>query len=247
MSAATLPTAIKPPPPPLRDGDRLDDAEYARRYWATDEKVKAELIEGVVYMASPITAEAHGDPHADLVFVIGMHRIHTPGTKASDNATVRLAPKNWPQPDASLRILASHGGTSKDGADGLLTGATEWAGEISNSSVHFDLKIKKAAYEKHGVQEYLVWRVEDRTIDWFTMESGEFVPLRSDAEGIRRSRVFPGLWLDAAALIRGDMQRVLEVLNQGLASAEHAAFVVRLEEKAKALLDQPPPAPAPGG
>ena len=40
------------------------------------------------------------------------------------------------------------------------------------------------------------------------------------------------LWLDAAALIRGDLPRVHEVLHQGLASPDHAAFVARLNSKA---------------
>jgi hypothetical protein len=52
--------------PPLESGDRLTRAEFERRYKATPETFKAELIEKVVYVASPVRV-FHGNPHFNLV------------------------------------------------------------------------------------------------------------------------------------------------------------------------------------
>jgi hypothetical protein len=79
------------------------------------------------------------------------------------------------------------------------------------------------------VREYLVWRVQDREIDWFVLREGRYDPLPAGDNGITRSTVYPGLWLDRPALLRGDLAAVLAVVQQGLASADHAAFVVRPE------------------
>src|SRR5205814_2060530 len=87
-------------------------------------------------------------------------------------------------------------------------------------------------YRRNGVGEYLVWRVLDRAIDWFVLRGGQLVPLAPDG-GLLRSEVFPGLWLDPEALVRGDIAAVLAVVRRGLGSPEHAAFVRRL--------DPPPP------
>jgi Uma2 family endonuclease len=84
-------------------------------------------------------------------------------------------------------------------------------------------------YCRHGVREYVVWRVLDQQLDWFVLQGGTFEPLAPDAAGILRSPTFPGLWLDPAALLCGDMQQVLAVVQQGLASPEHVAFVQKLQ------------------
>ena len=54
--------------------------------------------------------------------------------------------------------------------------------------------------------------------------------VRARAHGSLRD-VFPGLWLDPAALIRGDLAHALKVLQQGLATPEHAAFIEQLQQK----------------
>ncbi len=59
----------------------------------------------------------------------------------------------------------------------------------------------------------------------------EYISLITDANGIIKSRVYPGLWLDVAALLRGEMTQVLAILQQGLNSQEHQEFVQRLSEK----------------
>ena len=74
----------------------------------------------------------------------------------------------------------------------------------------------------------LVWRVLEQAVDWFVLRAGQYERLVSDAQGVLRSEVFPGLWLDTAALLRGDIAAVLATVQHGLASPEHAAFVARL-------------------
>jgi Uma2 family endonuclease len=227
---ATTSTCSAPPAkdiPVLRAGDHLTGAEFERRYRALPPHVKAELIEGVVYMPSPVSTEVHGDPHFDLISWLGHYRTFTPGVRGGDNATVRLDADNVPQPDAHLRILPECGGQTRlEG--GYLRGAPELMAEIAASSVNYDLHEKLNVYRRNGVQEYVVWRVEDQAVDWFVLHEGRFEPLPLTPDGLYKSLVFPGLWLDPAALLRGDMVRVLQVVDQGLASPEHAEFKKRL-------------------
>jgi len=217
--------------PPLENGDRLTRPEFERRYAAMPHVKKAELIEGVVYMPSPVSNE-HAEPHFNLITWLGFYSAATPGISGGDNGTLRLDLDNEPQPDAFLRILAEHGGQARVDEDGYVSGAPELVAEVARSSVSIDLHAKLNAYRRNGVREYLVWRVEDRTIDWFVLRKGRYGPLAAAADGLFRSEVLPGLWLDAAALLRGDLQAVFQTVQQGLGSPEHAAFVRRLQEDA---------------
>ena len=194
---------------------------------------KAELIEGVVYMPSPVRHDRHANPHADFVTLLGTYRWNTPGVDGGDNGSVRLDLENERQPDAYLMIDPKCGGQAKISEDGYIEDAPELVAEISSSSVSFDLHTKFAMYRRNGVREYIVWRVADRKIDWFANENDDFEPLVADAEGVTRSRIFPGLWLDAASLVDDDTQRVAAVLQLGLASPEHADFVRELQRRSK--------------
>lgn len=211
--------------PALEPGDRLTRAEFERRYEAMPHTKKAELIEGVVYMPSPVRLRRHGRPHMRLITWIGIYEAQTPCVIAGDNATARLDLENEPQPDGMLLLDPECGGQAIISGDDYVEKAPEWVGEVSGSSVSFDLHTKLHVYRRNGVREYVVWRVADKQIDWFALRDGDFKPLLPDAAGILRSEVFPGLWLDAAAMIAGDMPRVFAVVQQGLASTEHAAFV----------------------
>lgn len=214
--------------PPLEPGDRLSRVEFERRYNAMPTLRKAELIEGVVYIPSPVRLGGHGRPHVRLVTWLGTYEVGTPGVVAADNATLRLDLDNEPQPDALLMIDPACGGQARISADDYVEVAPEWVGEVSSSSAGFDLHTKLHVYRRNGVREYVVWRVQDQQLDWFVLDAGDFVPLTPDTRGILRSPTLPGLWLDPAALVGGDMLRVLAVVQEGLASAEHAAFVERL-------------------
>jgi len=214
--------------PPLENGDRLTRAEFERRYHAMPGLKKAELIEGVVYMPSPVRTDWHGRPDFDLVTWLGNYRVATPGVEGSGNATVRLDLDNEPQPDVALYIAPGYGGQARI-EEGYLTGAPEMAVEITASSVSYDLHAKLHVYRRNGVREYLVWRVLDRAIDWFVLREGQYERLPLDAAGVYRSEVFPGLWLDPAALLAGELSKVQDILRQGLATPEHGAFVAKLQ------------------
>lgn len=95
------------PIPQLDSGARLTRMEFERRYEASPPWIKAELIEGVVYVAAPVSLP-HGDEH--------------------------------------FRLIACQS---------------------------IDLHEKLAAYRRNGVQEYIVWRVYDRALDWFALHQGD--------------------------------------------------------------------------
>jgi hypothetical protein len=219
--------------PPLHNGDRLTRDEFERRYAAMTEVKKAELIEGTVFMPSPVSDD-HASPHFDLIGWLCLYRAATPGIVGGDNGTLRLDLDNTPQPDAFLRILANHGGQATVSADGYVTGAPELVAEVAVSRVSIDLHAKLHVYRRNGVREYLVWRVEDQAIDWFALRGGQFVLLPLSPAGHYRSEALPGLWLDAPALIRRDLPAVFHFAQQGLASPEHAGFVAQLQQTAGA-------------
>ena len=213
---------------PLEPGDRLTREEFERRYEAMPHLKKAELIGGVVYMPSPVRIQRHGRPHLRFITWLGTYEAATPGTIGGDNATAKLDMDNEPQPDALLLIDPARGGQARISADDYIELAPELVGEVAASSAAFDLHTKLAVYRRNGVREYVVWRVLEQQVDWFVVRGGQFQMLATDAAGLLRSEVFPGLWLDPAALVSGDMGRVLAVVQQGIASPEHADFVKRL-------------------
>jgi Uma2 family endonuclease len=218
--------------PVLENGDRLTRAEFERRYEAMPHLKKAELIEGVVYVPSPVRHRQHGAPHAHLISLLGQYAANTPGVEVGDNSSVRLDLDNEPQPDALLFIDPACGGQVRISDDGIIEGAPELVAEVASSSVSYDLHAKLHVYRRNGVREYIVWRVLEREIDWFVLRAGQYERMPVDAQGLVRSEVFPGLWLEPAALVRGDLTTVLAIVQQGLASPEHVTFVTRLHPPA---------------
>lgn len=210
-------------PPPLESGDVLTRPEFERRYEAMPWVKKAELIDGVVYVGSPVS-DAHAVAHAMVTGLLINYAAQTPGTSCGDNGTVRLDLGNEFQPDVLLRIEAR--GQSR--VEKYIEGPPELVAEVALSSASRDLHSKFDVYRRHGVREYLVWRVMENEFDWFVLEEGDYRRVAPDAQGVFRSREFPGLWLDQAALLKGDMAAALARLNEGLASSDHAEFVARL-------------------
>jgi Uma2 family endonuclease len=217
--------------PPLESGDRLTRYEFEHRYQAMPYIKKAELIEGVVYVASPVRMANHGRPHAALVGWLMVYKAATPGVDLGDNATVRLDADNEPQPDALLRIEPEVGGNSRISEDDYVEGVPELIAEIAASSASYDLNDKLNAYRRNGVQEYIVWQIYENRLNWFSLQEGRYVTLEPDGVGVIRSQIFPGLWLAVNALREGDLAEVLAVLQQGLQTAEHQAFVEHLNQE----------------
>lgn len=216
---------------PLENGDRLTRPEFERRYHAMPHKKKAELIEGVVYLPSPLRFRSHAKPHGHLMTWLGVYEASTSHVEVGDNATVRLDLDNEPQPDAVLLVDELAGGNCQLSEDGYLEGAPELVAEVAASTAAYDSYDKKAAYRRNGVQEYIVWQVLDQKLDWFSLQGGEYVPLQADETGVIRSLVFPGLWLAVPALLAGEMAQVLSVVQQGLDTTEHQTFVDTLSVK----------------
>jgi len=219
--------------PPLENGDRLIRPEFERRYSAMPEVRKAELIEGVVYMASPLRFRPHAKPHGCLITWLGVYQAATPQLEMGIEPTVRLDIENEPQPDGVLLISQESGGNSTLSEDGYLEGAPELVVEIAASSAAIDLGDKKRAYRRNGVQEYIVWQVFDQKIDWFSLQDGDYVSLMPNEQGVICSLVFPGLWLDVAAMLAGNMQQVLAILQAGINSDEHQNFGQQLRENSE--------------
>ena len=100
--------------------------------------------------------------------------------------------------------------------------------EVAHTSRYTDLGPKLEDYERAGVPEYIVIALEPDQVFWFVLRDGRFIDLPPGPDGIYRSEVFPGLWLDPSALLAGDMRRLRAVLDLGCATREHTEFVGRL-------------------
>jgi Uma2 family endonuclease len=212
--------------PPLAAGQRLDRAEFLRRYEDTPRDLKAELIGGVVYVASPVGLE-HGRSSADAITWLGLYRARTPGVQALDNTTTALDDLGVPQPDVQLRILPAYGGQTRDEGK-IVAGSPELVVEVSDTSRTIDLGVKRKDYERTEVQEYLVIAVDPEEVIWHVRRDNKLVRMLPDPDGLYRSKAFPGLWLDPEALLNEDLNQVIATLDRGLASPEHAGFIKRL-------------------
>jgi hypothetical protein len=217
--------------PSLENGDRLDQKTFHARYEAMPH-VRAELIGGIVYMSSPMKSP-HGRYGTPLIRWLAEFEEATPGTEVLVGATTILGDESEPEPDGSLLILPAFGGQTWEDEDQYINGSPEFIGEIGYATESIDLHGKKDDYEKAGVREYMVVTLRMHKIFWFVKRRGKFKELAPDADGIFRSEVFPGLWLDPEAMLRRDRKRLLAVLRKGLASSEHAAFVAKLAAKKK--------------
>jgi Uma2 family endonuclease len=232
MAATSIAPDEQEPVQPLESGDSLGAVEFLRRYEAMHEVKKAELIEGTVYMPSPVRM-AHGAPDTIIQTWLGLYAARTPGTQAAGNVTVRLDLENVPQPDALLRILPECGGrTHLDEAE-YLCGPPELIVEVAASSAAIDLHGKLRAYRRAGVREYLVWRTLQRKFDWFVLDQDEYRANAPSSPGVLRSPHFQGLALAVDALLDHDSAKVLDVLQADLQTPAHAAFIAQLAAKAR--------------
>ena len=196
--------------PPLQAGDRLTREEFERRWELHPEIKKAELIDGLVYTEMSVSPR-HGRPHSRLVGWLIAYEATHPGLESMDNTTVRMPGEDDLQPGVLLR--RRQGGTSALVENEAVEGPPEFVGEIAASSASYDMHLKKEAYRRGGVQEYLVWQVYEQRIDWWSLDNGQYVPLVRDAAGIIESKIFPGLRLNVAALLAGDLPAVLAALT----------------------------------
>ena len=199
--------------PSLESGDRLTRAEFHRRYELRPDIIKAELIDGVVYVASPARWDKHGRHQSLAVLWLGTYAADRPDIGVGVGDTIYLSGGDEVQPDAFLFRLTGPQSGAHVTEDGYIEGAPELVLEVAASSASYDLHDKKEAYRRARVLEYIVLRALDRAIDWFHLQDGEYVRLEPDAHGIIESRVFPGLRLNVAAVLAGDAAKVLAALG----------------------------------
>jgi len=219
------------PLPPLENGDHLDQPTFHARYQAMPEDCRAELVGGIVYMASPQKVP-HSKAQHLLIRWLDEYAEATPGTDSLSNNTQILGPDSEPEPDGCLFITPECGGQVYVDDDDYLNGSPELIVEVSASTESIDLNRKKLDYQKAGVHEYVVLALRMGRVFWFVRQRGKYKEVPLPTDGIFRSRVFPGLWLDAEGMLGNHRQRVLAALRHGLATPEHAAFVAKLEKQA---------------
>ncbi|HQW52197.1 MAG TPA: Uma2 family endonuclease [Tepidiformaceae bacterium] len=205
-------TAITCNPTPLESGDRMSREEFHRRYRERPDIKKAELVEGVVYVASPVRLNQHGRPHALIIGWLSTYLMAHSGPEVADNSTIIFDDGNEFQPDAILFRIGPNA-SATIGEDDYLHGPPELVVEVAGSSLAYDLHDKKRAYERHGVAEYVVWEIEGNTVRWFRLEGGKYREVAPDADGIVESAQFPGLRLDVPAVLAGDRQRVAAAIR----------------------------------
>jgi Uma2 family endonuclease len=186
----------------LESGDRLTREEFHRRYEKRPDIKKAELVEGVVYVGSRVTA-AHGGAHAAMVGWLGIYGVQHPELQLYDRITVLLDARNEVQPDACL--CREEPGGPRMSEEGYIEGSPQLVVEIAVSSVSYDLHDKLHAYRRNRVPEYVVWRVHDRAIDWFRLRGEEYERIEPDDRGVIESTTFPGLRLHLAKMLAGDL------------------------------------------
>ena len=211
--------------PSFENGDRMSRAEFHYIYDKMPDDYRAELVGGVVYVASPLKL-LHGTSHVKLSGALAAYEAHTPGIQVADNATVLLGDEGEPQPDLFVRILPEFGGQSQTTNDDYVAGAPEFIVEIAASSRSLDLHAKYDDYRRYGVLEYLVVCIHERRLYWFDLRADR--ELNIDADRVLRVQTFPGLWIDSDALWAGDHAKLLATLEQGTATTEHAEFVRKL-------------------
>ena len=214
--------------PPLQPGDVLTRPEFERRYKAHPEIKKAELIEGVVFMPSPVKAKSHGDPHFVMNTWLGVYCAAVPGLIGSDNSTLRLDLLNEPQPDILVRFQPEYGGRTRMDEDGYLEGSPELTLEIAASSSSYDMNQKKETYARHGIQEYIVVLSYEQRVVWHSLENGVYQTIEANELGILQSKVLPGLWLQPSSIWDNDLATIIAVLQEGLTSQEYTEFVANL-------------------
>lgn len=209
----------------LVTGERMTVEEFLRCWEELPDLKNAELIDGVVHVASPVSRE-HGSIDTLIHWWLAHYAHATPGCHAGNNSTWLML-DSAPQPDAFLRILPAHGGQSGD--DRLYcTGAPELAVEICLTSTEVDFGPKRKLYQRAGVQEYITIELFRKRLVWHVLQDGVYFYQEYPPDGILRSLVFPGLWLDVAAFWVEDGAKMLAALNTGLSSEDHQKFVERL-------------------
>jgi Uma2 family endonuclease len=226
----TVKRSARLPRLPFENGDTMDQPTFHELYKKTPDGFKAELIQGIVYMASPVRT-LHGLPHSNLAGLLAVYAAQTPGVQCFIDSTAILGNEDEPQPDLALMIQPEFGGQAMIDDEGYIQGAPEFVVEIAASTMSIDLNAKLDAYSDAGVQEYIVALEPTESIRCFSRTKRGLVEQKISEDGFYHSIAFPGLWLDAKAVFDPTAKRLLDTLQLGLASPEHTKFAAKLLKK----------------
>ena len=216
------------------EGDRLSRAEFVSAGQSDPDRYQfAERIDGRLVMnAASVRREGHGRPNSRIVGLLVAYEVETPGVEVGDNSTAQIDDDHDPQPDAYLLVLPEYGGQVEFTESDFIRNAPEMIVEIAGHSLATDLGRKKAIYEADGCREYLVWATDERRFYCFRNGTGGFEEVSGGThDGVFRSVVFPGLWIDMKALLADDLRAAMTTLRRGLESTEHAAFASELASR----------------
>jgi Uma2 family endonuclease len=222
--------AIESPERLLFTGQRLTQERFHALYEQTPKHFRADLVNGVVYVSSPLR-NPHGRWHKRILGILCDYEEATPGVEAFINTSLIVDHGNEPQPDATLCIEPELGGASDETEDEYMTGSPEMVIEVADTSKRLDLGEKRLAYQDAGVLAYIVVNIPDRKVHLFDLKKD--LELKPGADGVLRSQVFPGLWIGTKQFFDRSSRGCREVLEHGLASPEHARFVKRLQRRRK--------------
>ncbi len=223
-----MPGAAVALPPQLREGDRLSSAEFIRRWEAMPSLKRAELLGGVVFMPSPVSLP-HALTHGEIYPWVWLYKELTPGCQSGLECTWLMGVEEVTQPDIFLRVLSECGGQSDD-AGNYPSGAPELIVEVTGSTMSRDLGVKLDIYRRVGVREYVTMLLHTKQVIWRQLVRGRYKELKPAVDGLLHSTVFPGLWLDPAAVWDPKIS-IRTAVELGVKSAEHAAFVRKLAAK----------------
>jgi Uma2 family endonuclease len=193
--------------PELQNGDRLSHEEFMRRYEAMPE-TRAQLVAGSVFIRGRVPF-VHGESHASITGWIGHYAAQHPNLILGSGCTVLLDDADVVEPDVLLMRPFAQSGRAQVGSDGYVHGPPELVVEVAASTASLDANAKAEAYHAAGVKEYLLWRTEEERIDWYERSDDRYLAMSPDANGLVESKLFPGLILNPAALLRGDLATVL--------------------------------------
>ena len=234
----------------LRHGERLDRPTFHDRYVALVESgvaIKAELLEGVVYLEGDLEGDLggdlegaeemvsmrrrHGSWHVLVSGLVDRYLIATPGTDGYGNTSTLTDEPSEPQPDVSLVVESDRGGQTTVDENDWVHGLPEMAIEVSISSSRHDRSVKWRVYEAGSVREYVVVDLDAGEVVLFRRRGDRFEeaePTGDASTPQHRLETLPGFWLDNAAVLTRQTAAAWATLETGLATEEHAAFVRRL-------------------
>ncbi len=178
---------------------------------------KADLIDGVIYMASPDSIESNRLSKW-LLGVTDDYAIEKDlGECFMLRVAFRLDEKNAPEPDIGF--------VKKSGLHlvrkGYIAGPPDASFEIvSPESIERHYYKKKDQYEKYGVREYWIIDPMEETVTLLRLNKrGKYQEVRPK-DGILHSEVIEGFWLDPNWLWQSPRPRKAEILKQLLQSEE---------------------------